>query len=62
MAFNIKPKLSKYMPHPCSKGWGVLNMETGKLLRKKDHRHRIEYYMSKTWAENRCKKLNEQED
>lgn len=61
MGFKIKPNLARYRPEKLTKGWGILDMHTGEILRKKDHRHRIERYDRKAWAVNRCKQLNQRD-
>jgi len=59
MGFKIKPNLDRYVPYPLSKGWGIMDVSTGEILKKKDHRHRIERYAYKAWVVKRCIQLNE---
>jgi len=59
MGFKIKPNLERYVPYELAEGWGILDLQTGEIL-KQDRKHRIERYAHKHWAVNRCKKLNNQ--
>jgi hypothetical protein len=61
MGFNIKPNLSRYVPHQLQKGWGIIDLSTGELV-KLDVKYRIERYPHKSWAIEQCKKLNNKED
>jgi len=60
MGFNIKPNLERYVPHPLQKGWGILDLKTGEILKQKQ-KHRIERYRWKQWAINRCITLNKED-
>ena len=57
MGFNIRPKLDRFVPTSLSKGWGVIDLSTGEVL-KGDQKNRIERYAHKKWAQTRCDQLN----
>jgi len=61
MVLNIKPKISRYSPQELTKGWGILDLKTGEILKDKDRKHRIERYSSLVWAERRCDQLNQED-
>lgn len=62
MGFKIKPKLNRYIPYALTKGWGVMDLHTGEILKKEDTKHRIERYQHQSWAQKRCNELNKPED
>lgn len=58
MGFNIKPNIERYDVIPLQKGYGIVELKTGEILKKKGHPHRIERYVFETWARKRCSELN----
>lgn len=61
MGFNIKPKIERFSPHELESGsHGIMDKQTGELLRKKKEPHRIETYVFKSWAQYHCDLLNRQ--
>ena len=62
MGFKIKPKLERYAPTPLSKGWGIMDMKTGEILKKENTRYRIERFGCRAWAKTRCDQLNKEKD
>lgn len=59
MPINFRPNLDKYHPYPLRKGWGIVDVTTGELVKRS--RLRLERYHTKQWAINRCKQLNAEE-
>lgn len=62
MAFEIKPKIDRFVPHQLSKGWGIIDLTTGELRKKEGQRFRLEKYGCRAWAQTRCDELNQQKD
>ena len=58
MGFNIKPNIERYGVFRLNRGYGIFDLKTGEILKKKGHPNRIETYVFETWALKRCAELN----
>ena len=59
MGFNIKPKIERFTPHELESGThGIMDLQSGELLRRDGQHHRIKTYAFKSWAQHECDKLN----
>lgn len=56
---KFKAKISRYVPYKLEKSWGIIDLQTGELVKREGQKYRLEKFAHKTWALKRCAQLNE---